>query len=151
MALNRSKRGIVLDLRAQAGIEVLLKLVTEADILIENLRPGTLAQMGLCHQTLNPRLITVSISGFGPDGPYANRGCFDSIAQAMSGLQSVTGLPANEPVRAGYYVVDDSAALHACIGALLALVTRQRTGMGQCVDIALTESLPSMSSTLIPG
>lgn len=154
MALKRSKRGIVLDLRAQAGIEVLLKLLAEADILIENFRPGTLAQMGLCDQTLqmlNPRLITVSISGFGQDGPYANRGGFDSIAQAMSGLQSVTGLPANEPVRADYYVADYSAALHACIGALLALVARQRTGVGQRVDIALTESLLSMSSTVIPG
>jgi crotonobetainyl-CoA:carnitine CoA-transferase CaiB-like acyl-CoA transferase len=154
MALNRSKRGIVVDLRTEAGIEVLLKLVEEADILIENFRPGTLERMGLSDdalERLNPRLITVSISGFGPDGPYASRGCFDSIAQAMSGLQSVTGLPNGDPVRAGYYVADYSGALHACIGALLAVMAREHTGVGQRVDIALTESLLSMSSTLIPG
>lgn len=153
MALNRSKRGIVVDLRTAAGIEALSRLVAEADVLVENFRPGTLAEIGLGDQALqqlNPRLITVSISGFGPSGPYANRGCFDSIAQAMSGLQSVTGFP-DEPVRAGYYVADYSAALHACIGTLLALVTRQHTGVGQRVDIALTESLLSLSSTLIPG
>jgi crotonobetainyl-CoA:carnitine CoA-transferase CaiB-like acyl-CoA transferase len=154
MALNRSKRGIVIDTRTQAGIEVLKKLIAEADIFVENFRPGTLAEMGLDDgvlQTLNPRLITVSVSGFGSDGPYASRGCFDSIAQAMSGLHSVTGVPDGEPVRAGFYVADYAAALHACIGTLLALVTRQHTGVGQRVDIALTESLLSLTSTLIPG
>lgn len=154
MALNRSKRGIVVDLRTAAGMEVLKRLIAEADVLVENFRPGTLAEMGLGDQVLqglNPRLITVSVSGFGPEGPYSRRGCFDSIAQAMSGLHSVTGLPDGEPVRAGYYVADYAAALHACIGTLLALVTRQHTGVGQRVDIALTESLLSLSSTLIPG
>jgi crotonobetainyl-CoA:carnitine CoA-transferase CaiB-like acyl-CoA transferase len=154
MALNRSKRGMVVDTRTPAGMEVLKRLIAEADVFVENYRPGTLAGMGLddsvLHQ-LNPRLITVSVSGFGPDGPYANRGCFDSIAQAMSGLHSVTGVPGGEPMRAGYYVADYAAALHACIGTLLALVTRQHTGVGQRVDIALTESLLSMTSTLIPG
>lgn len=154
MALNRSKLGLALDLRSESGKAVLRELIDKADILVENYRPGTLTEMGFSDvvlQKLNPRLITVSISGFGPTGPYAERGCFDSIAQAMSGLQGLTGLPDGAPVRAGYYVGDYSAALHACIGALLAVIGREKTGLGQRVDIALVESLLSMTATLVPG
>lgn len=154
MALNRSKRGMALNLRNQAGQDILRQLIGKADILVENYRPGTLAEMGFPDdvlQAINPRLIIVSISGFGSSGPYAQRGCFDSIAQAMSGLQAMTGHAGTEPVRAGYYVADYSAALHACIGALLAVISRQQTGVGQRVDVALVESLLSMTATLVPG
>lgn len=154
MALNRSKRGIVLDLRNAAGVDVLSQLITEADVLIENFRPGTLESMGFTADRLrhlNPGLVTVSVSGYGQDGPSASRGCFDSVAQAVSGLQSLTGYQDAPPVRAGLYVADYSAALHAAIGALLALIARTRTGLGQSVDVALVESVLSMSATLIPG
>src|SRR5690606_4916792 len=145
---------MVLDLRSSAGREVLRELITRADILVENFRPGTMAEMGLSAaelEAINERLIVVSISGFGQSGPYASRGCFDSVAQAMSGLTSLTGMPDAPPVRAGFYVGDYGAALHATIGALLALTVRSRTGKGQHVDISLVESLLSMTTTLIPG
>lgn len=154
MALNRSKRGMVLDLRSPAGRDVLRELIKRADILVENFRPGTMAEMGLSAaelEAINERLIVVSISGFGQSGPYATRGCFDSVAQAMSGLTSLTGMPDAPPVRAGFYVGDYGAALHATIGALLALTVRSRTGKGQNVDISLVESLLSMTTTFIPG
>lgn len=154
MALNRSKRGVVLDLRSEAGKDVLRELMRQADILVENFRPGTIAEMGFAPEEIeriNERLIVVSISGFGQSGPYATRGCFDSVAQAMSGLTSLTGLPDGPPVRAGFYVGDYGAALHATVGALLALTSRARTGKGQHVDISLVESLLSMSTTFIPG
>lgn len=154
MALNRSKRGVVLDLRNHSGLEVLRRLIGEADVLVENFRPGTLDAMGLddnALRELNSGLVTVSVSGYGQDGPSAQRGCFDSVAQAVSGLQSLTGYPDAPPVRAGFYVADYSAALHAAIGTLLALLSREKTGRGQRVDIALVESVLSMSATLIPG
>ena len=154
MALNRSKRGIVLDLRSPVGLGLLKSLLGKADVLIENFRPGTLAEMGFDDEALsklNPRLITLSISGFGQTGPYAQRGCFDSVAQAMGGLMAVTGEPDGEPMRAGLYVADYAAALHGTIGVLLALIARAHTGRGQRVDVALVESLLSMTTTLIPG
>jgi CoA:oxalate CoA-transferase len=154
MALNRSKRGMALDLRSPAGLEVLRGLMKQADILIENFRPGTLAEMGFPPEELariNEGLIVVSISGHGQDGPYASRGCFDSVAQAMSGLTSVTGQPDGPPVRAGFYVGDYGASLYATIGALLALNSRSRTGKGQHVDVSLVEALLSMTTTFIPG
>lgn len=154
MALNRSKRGVMLDLRSDAGRDVLRELMKQADILVENFRPGTLAEMGYPPEVLeeiNERLIVVSISGFGQTGPYASRGCFDSVAQAMSGLTSLTGMRDSPPVRAGFYVGDYGAALHATIGVLLALTSRASTGKGQHVDVSLVESLLSMTTTFIPG
>ncbi len=154
MALNRSKRGVVLDLRNPDDLRLLGALLGKADVLIENFRPGTLAEMGFGKEALeklNPRLITLSISGFGQTGPYAQRGCFDSVAQAMGGLMAVTGEPDAEPMRAGLYVADYSSALHGVIGVLLALTARSHTGRGQAVEVALVESLLSMTATMIPG
>lgn len=154
MALNRSKRGVVVDTRSEAGIALLIRLLTQADILIENFRPGTLAAMGLGAERLaeiNPRLVTVSVSGYGQTGPQAGDGCFDSVAQAVSGLQSVTGAPGEAPSRAGFYVADYAAALHAALGAVVALFARTRTDRGQAIDISLVESLLSMSATFVPG
>ncbi len=154
MALNRSKRGVVLDMRNSAGLDVLGRLIAQADILIENFRPGTLDEMGFTKdriKQLNPQLIVVSISGYGQTGPYAQRGCFDSVAQAMSGLSSLTGDPEGTPMRAAFYVGDYGAALHATIGALLAVISRAKSGKGQHVDISLVESLVSMTTTFVPG
>lgn len=154
MALNRNKRGVTVDTRSAEGIELLGRLIAEADVLIENFRPGTLAEMGLGPEKLeqlNAGLITVSVSGYGQTGPQSQEGCFDSVAQAVSGLQSVTGQADGPPVRAGFYVADYSAALHAALGAVLALFARERGGGGQQIDVSLVESLLSLSATFIPG
>ncbi|MCS3844033.1 CaiB/BaiF CoA-transferase family protein [Microbacterium sp. AK031] len=154
MALNRNKRGVTVDTRSEAGLDLLGRLIAEADVLIENFRPGTLADMGFDSDRLtaiNPGLVTVSVSGYGQTGPQAQEGCFDSVAQATSGLQSVTGQAGGPPVRAGFYVADYSAALHAALGAVLALFSRERDGRGQHVDVSLVESLLSLSATFIPG
>ncbi len=155
MALNRNKRGITLDTRSEHGKEALARLIETADILIENFRPGTLAAMGFGEERLrelNPGLVVVSVSGYGQTGPQSQDGCFDSVAQAVSGLMSVTGYPDGPPVRAGFYVADYSAALHAALGAVVALFARERNGgVGERIDIALVESLLSLSSTFIPG
>jgi crotonobetainyl-CoA:carnitine CoA-transferase CaiB-like acyl-CoA transferase len=95
--------------------------------------------------------VTVSVSGYGQTGPQAGDGCFDSVAQAVSGIQSVTGQAGGAPVRAGFYVADYAAALHAALGAVIALFARERSGRGQSVDISLVESLLSMSATFVPG
>ncbi len=144
MVMNRNKRGIVLDLKAPAGREALLRLVDGADILIENYRKGALDKLGLGYETLharNPRLIFCSISGFGRTGPYADRGGFDLIAQGISGVMSVTGEGLGRaPVKVGPPIADISAGLMAAIGILAALNHRHNTGEGQMVDTSLLEA-----------
>lgn len=153
MVFNRNKKSLPIDLRKPAGQELLRKLVKEADILIENFRPGTMEKMGCGWDELraiNPRLIMARISGFGQDGPYSERPCFDVIAQAMSGLMDLTGEPDGPPTVVGTYVCDYITANYATIGILGALQARQRTGQGQVVDIALLDSAVSMLLTAIP-
>ena len=144
MVMNCNKRGIVLDLKAEAGREALLRLVDNADIVIENYRKGALEKLGLGYETLqarNPRLIFCSISGFGRTGPYADRGGFDLIAQGISGVMSVTGEgPGRAPVKVGPPIADISAGLLATIGILAALYNRQQTGLGQMVNTSLLEA-----------
>jgi crotonobetainyl-CoA:carnitine CoA-transferase CaiB-like acyl-CoA transferase len=144
MVMNRNKRGIVLDLKAESGREALLRLVDGADILLENYRKGALDKLGLGYEALkarNPRLIFCSISGFGRTGPYADRGGFDLIAQGISGVMSVTGEgPGRAPVKVGPPIADISAGLLATIGILAALQHRHQTGQGQMVDTSLLEA-----------
>ena len=139
MIYNRNKLGITLNTRHPRGVWLLKRLLRDADVLVENYRPGTLAAMGLPHQVLRaefPRLVLTSISGFGQTGPYASRALFDAIAQAMSGLMSLTGEKDGEPTLVGSYIADYITGFHATIGTLLALVERQRSGTGQVVDVA---------------
>jgi crotonobetainyl-CoA:carnitine CoA-transferase CaiB-like acyl-CoA transferase len=153
MAFNRNKRSLTLDLRSDAGKDVLRGLLAKADVLVENFVPGTLEKMGLDRATLealNPRLIVTRISGFGQEGPLARKPCFDVIAQAMSGLMDITGEADGRPTMAGTYVVDYSTGLYATIGTLGALQARQRTGRGQVVDVTLLDSAMSMLMTAIP-
>ena len=144
MMMNRNKRGIVLDLKAEADREAFLKLIAGADILIENHRKGTMEKLGLGHDVLheaNPALVHVEISGFGRTGPYADRGGFDLIAQGMSGLMSITGEgPGRPPVKVGAPVSDITAGILAATGALAAYVERLKTGRGQRVDTSLFEA-----------
>lgn len=143
MIYNRNKRGVTLNTRHPEAIALLERLLEQADVLVENFRPGTLAQMGLSYEhlhNLNPRLVITSISGFGQTGPLAQRALFDAIAQAMSGLMSLTGGEDN-PTLTGTYIADYVAALHGVIGTLLALYHRERTGEGQVVDVASLDAL----------
>jgi crotonobetainyl-CoA:carnitine CoA-transferase CaiB-like acyl-CoA transferase len=142
--LQRNKRSLTLDLKAAAGREVLLRLVQQADVLVENYRPDVKHRLAIDYATLsvlNPRLVYASISGFGQDGPYVQRPGFDQIVQGMSGLMSITGLPGQGPVRAGIAVADSCAGLYAAFGIVMALLERERSGRGQWVQTSLLESL----------
>jgi crotonobetainyl-CoA:carnitine CoA-transferase CaiB-like acyl-CoA transferase len=153
MAYNRNKRGMTLDLRHPRAQQIVRDLAASADIVIENFRPGTMEKMGCGYDVLskaNPRLVMVRISGFGQDGPLADKPCFDVIAQAMSGLMEITGQPDGPPTMTGTFVVDYASALYATIGALGALRAREVTGRGQVVDVALLDSAVSLLMTAIP-
>lgn len=140
--VNRNKRSLCLNMKAPRARSIAQKIAGEVDIFIENFRPGVAAALGLGYpelRELNPRLIYCSISGFGQTGPYRDRGGFDLIAQAMSGLMSVTGEPDGLPCKAGFPVTDLGTALYAAYGILSALHYRERTGEGQQVDTSLFE------------
>ena len=142
-ALNRGKRGIVLDLKTPPGRDALVRLATKADILIENFRPGVMQQLGLDYATLsaaNSCLIYASISGYGQTGPDAAKGGFDLVAQGVSGLMSVTGEPGRPPVKCGVPLTDLGAGLFALGAILAALYHRERTTRGQHIDTSLLEA-----------
>ncbi len=142
-AVNRNKRGIVLNLKDPRGGEICRRLAAHADILVENFRPGTLARLGLGYERLrpdNPGLIYASVSGYGQTGPFAHRGCFDLMAQGESGILSVTGEPGSPPVKAGIPVCDLGAGLFVTYAILCAYIHRSRTGEGQRVDTSLFEA-----------
>src|SRR5437867_11699320 len=138
--LNRSKRSIALDLKTEAGKDVFRRLAARADVIVENLRPGTMRDLGLDPRELldsNPRLVYAAVSGWGQDGPYADRPALDIIVQAMSGLMSVTGEEGGPPVKVGVSIADLSAARYGTIGVLAALRARDRDGFGQLVDVSM--------------
>jgi formyl-CoA transferase len=142
--LQRNKRSLTLDLKLAAGRAVLLRLAQRADVLVENYRPDVKHRLGIDYDALsavNPRLVYASISGFGQDGPYAQRPGFDQIVQGLSGLMSVTGLPGQGPVRTGIAVADSCAGLYAAFGIVMALLERERSGQGQWVQTSLLEGL----------
>ncbi|WID96561.1 CaiB/BaiF CoA-transferase family protein [Bosea vestrisii] len=141
--LHRNKRSLTLNLKKEPAKAILRKLIADADLLVENFRPDVKQRLGLDFETLhalNPRLILVSISGFGQSGPYRLRAGFDQIAQGMGGMMSVTGLPGQGPVRAGIAVADSAAGLYGAIGALVALQERAVSGKGQWVQTSLLEA-----------
>lgn len=144
---NRNKRSIVLDLRSAAGKDVLRRLIERADVLVDNYRPGVLEAMGFGPEALRrlrPDLVVAHVTGFGKDGPYAQRPAFDFVAQAMSGFMSVTGSADGPPTRAGPPISDLVAGAYAAMGVLAALNRRARTGQGEEVTTALTDSMVSM-------
>ena len=153
LAHNRNKKSITLNFRKPGAKEIFLEMVRKADVILENYRAGTMEAMGLGFDVLksvNPRIILTRISGFGQDGPYSNRTCFDGAAQAMSGLMDITGAEDGAPTMIGTYVVDYSAGLYAVIGTLAALRERDVTGEGQVVDVALLDAAVSLMHTSIP-
>jgi glutaryl-CoA transferase len=151
LGLNRNKYSILLDFSTPEGKERLLNLVRKATVLVENFRPGSLERQGLGYESLraiNPGLIYCSISGYGQTGPYASRPGYDFVAQAESGLMSVTGEIDGEPQRVGSPVGDVSAGMFACMSILAALRVRDRTGKGQYIDISLLETTMSLLSNV---
>ncbi|KVV41353.1 CoA-transferase [Burkholderia ubonensis] len=153
-AQSRNKTSLTLDLRTPEGQDVIRRLVADADVLIENFRPGTLEGWGLGWDALsaiNPGLIMLRVSGYGQTGPYRDRPGFGVIAEAMGGLRHLTGEPGRTPVRVGVSLGDSLSGLHGLIGVLLALRHReQQGGNGQVVDVALYESVFNMMESLLP-
>jgi len=151
---SRNKRSIALDLRSPEGQDIARKLIAEADVLIENFRPGTLEGWGMGYEVLsklNPGLIMLRISGYGQTGPYRDLPGFGAIGEAMGGLRQLTGEPGRVPVRCGISIGDTLAALHGTIGVLTALYHRKvNGGQGQVIDVALHEAVFNVMESLIP-
>ena len=150
---NRNKKSITLNLRDAAGKQILAQLLADADVLIENYRPGVLAKMGFTEcrlKEINPRLIVTSVNGYGSSGPYVARPSFDFIAQAMSGFMSVNGRDGDQPLRAGPPISDLIAGLYAAFGTVCALISRNAVGnnQGQYVEASLNNSMISMLAYL---
>ncbi|WP_374434524.1 CaiB/BaiF CoA transferase family protein [Inhella sp.] len=151
---SRNKRSLALDLRAPEGQEIARRLIAEADVLVENFRPGTLEGWGLGWEALsalNPRLVMLRISGYGQSGPYKDRPGFGMVGEAMGGLRHLTGEPGRVPVRCGVSIGDTLAALHGVIGVLMALYHHKvHGGPGQVIDVALHEAVFNCMESLLP-
>jgi formyl-CoA transferase len=150
---SRNKRSLALDLKDAAAQEIVRKLATEADVLIENFRPGAMEGWGLGPDTLlalNPRLVMLRISGYGQTGPYRDKPGFGVVAEAMGGLRHLTAEPGRVPVRVGVSIGDTLASLHGVIGVLMALHHRNASGKGQVVDVALYEAVFNCMESLLP-
>ena len=152
-AQARNKRSIAIDLRGAEGQGVVRKLVADADIVVENFRPGTLEKWNLGYDALakdHPGLVMVRLSGFGQTGPYKDRPGFGAIGESMGGMRYVTGYPDRAPVRVGISIGDSLAAMFGVIGALMAIHQRGKTGRGQVVDVALYEAVFAMMESMLP-
>ncbi|TAM75018.1 CoA transferase [bacterium] len=150
---NRGKKLLAFDLHEPRAVETVKAITRRCDVLLENFRPGRLAEWGLGYEALaadHPGLIYVSISGYGQDGPYSGRPGYGNVAESMGGLRYVTGFPDRPPVRMGISVGDQVSALYAVIGTLAALQARERDGMGDFVDVGLVESCFSLTEAALP-
>ena len=150
---SRNKRSVALDLKEKAAQDIVRQLAKDADVLIENFRPGAMEGWGLGPDELlaiNPRLIMLRISGYGQTGPYRDKPGFGVVAEAMSGLRHLTAEPGRVPVRVGVSIGDTLASLHGVIGILMALHERQQSGQGQVIDVALYEAVFNCMESLLP-
>src|ERR1700733_5378966 len=150
--IGRNKKSVGLDLRTPEGQAIAGALIAQADVVIENFRPGAMEKWGLSYEALsadNPKLVMARVSGFGQTGPYATRAGYGLIGEAMGGLRAITGEPDRPPARAGVSIGDSLAATHAVMGVLMALHVRQRTGRGQVIDAAIYESVLAMMENMI--
>ena len=149
LSINRNKKSVTINLRTEKGCEIVRKMASTYDVLIENYRPGIVQKLGLDYETLskiNPQLIYCSISGFGQTGPYREKPSYDIVGQAMGGLMSLTGEENRPPVKIGVAISDIFAGMYAAIGILSALITRKQTGQGQMIDVSLLDGLVSILS-----
>ena len=152
VSLHRNKQGMVLDLKNPEGKETFLRLVEHCDVVLENYRAGALARLGLDYETArlrNPGIIYCSISGFGQDGPYRDRPALDLILQAESGMISVTGEAGGHGARAGVSIADLTAGMNAAFGIMLALRAKEKSGIGQSIDVSMMEGQLALLSTMI--
>jgi len=150
--IARNKKSVTLDLRQTQGQEIARQLITKSDVLIENFRPGTLEKWGMDYATLsklNPRLVMIRVSGYGQTGPYAKRPGYGQIGEAMGGLRYVIGDADRPPARAGISIGDSLAATYACLGGIMALYAREKSGRGQVVDSAIYEAVLAMMESLV--
>jgi crotonobetainyl-CoA:carnitine CoA-transferase CaiB-like acyl-CoA transferase len=151
LGLNCGKRSVAINLKDPAGLDLCLRMMDQADVVLENFRPGTLQRLGLGYEKVrarNPRLIYCSISGYGQNGPSRDFPAMDLILQASTGLISITGAPDGEQVRCGHSVADVTAGMFALIGILMALHSRNQTGMGQFVDVSMFDSMISAMASV---
>ncbi|MCM3714308.1 CoA transferase [Alkalihalobacillus oceani] len=149
LSINRNKKSIVLNLKEERDKEIFLKLVEEADVVVENFRPGTIKRLGIGYEVLkerNPKIILASISGFGQTGTYAQKPGYDVLAQGMGGLMSVTGEPGRPPTKAGFSLADVGTGMWAAFGILAALLERDKSGEGQWIDTSLLDTIVSWST-----
>src|SRR6266849_2165678 len=149
---NRGKQSVCLDLKKPEALEIVKGLVPQVDVVIENFSPGTLIKYGLGYEELrklNSRLIMCSISGYGQDGPYAHRPGNDTVAQAMSGLMHLTGDPQGSPTYVGIFIADENAGGHGLAAVCAALYYREKTGIGQYIDLSLLECMFHLHDTAI--
>ncbi len=147
LAINRNKKSVTLDLRSEKGKEIFRELVKRSDVLCENFRPGTTKKMGLDYDVLkkiNPRIIYCAVSGFGSNGPNKDRPAFDYIIQAIGGVMSVVGEPGGPPVHTGFPIADLDGGVFSALGTLAALYAREKTGVGQYIDISLLDMIISL-------
>ncbi len=145
--LHRNKRSLTLNLKDPAGLAIFKRLADKADVIVENYRPDVKHRLGIDYETLkatNPRLVYASISGFGQDGPYAKRPGLDQVVQGVSGLMSITGKPGEGPMRAGIAISDSTSGVYLSFGIVLALLQRERTGVGQWVNTSLVQALVAL-------
>lgn len=150
--INRNKKGITLDLSNEEGKEIFKRLVEHADVVVENYKVGTMEKLGLSYDVLkevNPSLIYASISGFGLEGELAKRPCYDIVAQAMSGMMSVTGYPDAPPVKIGPSIGDSYSGAYLCIGILMALYKKSLTGEGSRIDVSMVDTLFSVMENFV--
>lgn len=143
LSMNRNKRSVVLDLKTPRGVEVLRSLATQADVLVENFRPGTMEKLGIGYETLkqtNPRLVYCALNGFGSSGPYRDRPALDPVIQAMSGVMQLTGTPASGPLKTGVLLSDFVPPLFGVIGIMAALHARDAGGEGQRVEVSMLDA-----------
>lgn len=151
LSVNRNKKSMVLNLKEEKGKEIFLKLIQDADVVVENFRPGTLKKLGIDFEVLkknNPRIILASISGFGQTGVYSQKPGYDVLAQGMGGLMSVTGEPETGPVKAGFSIADVGTGMWAAFGILVALFERVNSGKGQWIDTSLLDTVVSWQTYL---
>lgn len=142
MSINRNKKSMTINLKQEKGKKILKELVKDSDVIVENFKPGTMEKLGLSYEVLNeinPKIIYCSISGFGHTGPYSKRPAYDGVVQAMGGLMSITGQKDGPPTRIGSSIGDITAGLYGAIGILGALHKKNKTGMGEMIDVAMLD------------
>lgn len=150
--IGRGKRSVTCNLRTPRGQQLVRDLAAQSDVLVENFRPGTLEKWGLGPDTLrhvNPRLIVTRVSGYGQDGPYAGRAGFGSVGEAMGGIRYMSGDPDRQPARIGISIGDSLAGTFAALGTVMALFSREHTGVGQVVDSAIYEAVLALTESLL--